>query len=84
MLEEANTSIKMSPLLAITEEESYQKLKQFYLEKVHSPHPHLTLYRTVKLIFPRDIGELFQDGTINIIRQVICAQFLGMFVFIVQ
>lgn len=64
MLNEVNNSIKMSPSLTIFEDEKFVKLKQFCSGRV-SIFIQTSLYRAVKLTFPRNISGLSQDDSIK-------------------
>lgn len=62
MLGEANTAFKLSSPLATVEEETCRKFKPF---SSGVGVPVTSLYRVVKLTFPRDINRLSQNGTIR-------------------
>lgn len=77
MLEEANHAIKMSTPLASFDIDKCKKLKQFCSRRIPI-FIHPSLYRTVRLTFPRDIGRMSQDESIkNEMSQISMEQVIG-------
>ena len=64
MLKEANTAFNMSIPLAVWHHPDLKKLKAYCLGRV-PVFMHPSLYRASKLTFPRDVGGVSQDGSIN-------------------
>ena len=64
MLREANSAFSMSIPLAVWHHPDLKKMKSCCSGRV-PVFMHPSLYRAAKLTFPRDVGGVSQDGTIN-------------------
>lgn len=64
MVEEAINSFKITPPLAIVENQEINKLKQFCMERA-TVFVHLSFYKTLKVAYPWDIGGLSLDVSIK-------------------